>query len=143
MIQVVGTYSGIRPAKWFLDFKRLVYSFLQVCHPVICNSLDNMGPQPPPSPSYCHQPNFVDGQKALFLGFARIFRTFLPCRIAGKILLGKIVRKMRQLHIQKINKVYICFGLFCFILNIHSNAYIYMYRFICVSISQCLRSQSL
>ena len=77
--------------------------------------------------SYWHQPNFFEiglvDKRPFFLRFVRIFRTFLPGRIAGKILLGKNVQKMRQLHIQKINKVWICFGLFCSILHIHSNAY--------------------
>ena len=81
--------------------------------------------------SYCHQPNFVEGgQKAVFLGFARIFRTFLPGRIAGKILLGKTVQKMRLLHLQKINKVHIyalvCFVSFSIFILTHIHVLIYM-----------------
>ena len=84
--------------------------------------------------SYCHQPNFVEiglvDKRPFFLRFARIFRTFLPGRIAGKILLGKTVQKMRLLHLQKINKVHIyalvCFVSFSIFILTHIHVLIYM-----------------
>ena len=85
--------------------------------------------------SYCHQPNFVAiglVSKGPFSWFCAHFPHIFTRQNCRQILLGKNVRKMRQLHIQKINKVYICFGLFCFILNIYSIAYtcidLYMYQ---------------
>ena len=92
--------------------------------------------------SYWHQPNFEEiglVDKRPFFTTLRAFSAhFYQAELQANwrqiclLVLGKSVRKMRQLHIQKINKVWICFGLFCFILHIHSNAYtcidLYVYQ---------------
>ena len=92
--------------------------------------------------SYWHQPNFFEiglVDKRPFFTTLRAFSAhFYQAELQANwrqiclLVLGKSVRKMRQLHIQKINKVWICFGLFCFILHIHSNAYtcidLYVYQ---------------
>ena len=92
--------------------------------------------------SYWHQPNFFEiglVDKRPFFTTLRAFSAhFYQAELQANwrqiclLVLGKSVRKMRQLHIQKINKVWICFGLFCSILHIHSNAYtcidLYVYQ---------------
>ena len=92
--------------------------------------------------SYWHQPNFEEiglVDKRPFFTTLRAFSAhFYQAELQANwrqiclLVLGKSVRKMCQLHIQKINKVWICFGLFCSILHIHSNAYtcidLYVYQ---------------
>ena len=85
--------------------------------------------------------NWAGGQKAVFYDIARIFRTLLPGRIAGKLktdLLASSWKKCAEnaptAYTENKQSIYRYdfHGLFCFILHIHSNAYtcidLYVYQ---------------